>query len=128
MPPPGRVGEGQGEGDSVEYGVPEVMFKDPVGEGLRLPLVDRVVVRHTDIESVTDTVGVGSMVVARGLGDRVPLTVGEEKAVVGKPDWVTVRLVDPVGDTLWPAVNAGSWRRVKMGRSRDRTLAGEGIW
>ena len=76
VPPPGRVGEGQGEGDSVEYGVPEVMFKDPVGEGLRLPLVDRVVVRHTDIENVTDTVGVGCMVVARGLGDRVPLTVG----------------------------------------------------
>ena len=63
------------------------------------------------------------------LGDRVPLTVGEEKAVVGRPDGVTVRLVDPVGDTLWLLVWAGRRRRrEKMGRSRDRALAGEGIW
>lgn len=44
--------------------------------GLWLPLGDRVVVRHTDMEYVTDTVGVENMVVGRVLGDRVPLTVG----------------------------------------------------
>lgn len=62
------------------------------------------------------------------LGDRVPLTVGEEKAVVGRPEGVTVILVDPVGDTLCPVVRAGRRRRVKkMGRSMGRTLGGEDI-